>query len=161
MNEETDLNNESKLLSERNDDGTSVLINDHSRFFNRDLQWLEFNRRVLFQSIDPDMPLLERVRFLSIMSSNLDEFFMKRVGGLKRRLRLGLGAQAWELLPPEAQLADIRDIITDVGALQRRCFRDDIMPALEHVGINILNWEQLTDDQKTEAEMWYLSLIHI
>ena len=155
MNEKTELNNELKRTHELNEDGTSVLIDDHSRFFNRDLQWLEFNRRVLFQSIDPKMPLLERVRFLSIMSSNLDEFFMKRVGGLKRRLRLGLGAQAWELLPPEAQLADIRSIITDVGALQRRCFRDDIMPALEDVGINILNWEQLTDDQKTEAEVWY------
>ena len=89
-------------------------FDDAARFLNRDLQWLEFNRRVLFQAIDPRNPLLERVRFLAITASNLDEFFMKRVGGLKRRKAMGLGGQAWEPLPPERQLAELRGVVLEL-----------------------------------------------
>ncbi len=65
---------------------TPIGPDDPSRFLNRDLQWLEFNHRVLAQATDPRNPLLERVRFLAIFGSNLDEFFMKRVGGIRRQI---------------------------------------------------------------------------
>ena len=85
-------------------DPGEVALDDPGRFLNRDIQWLEFNRRVLFQAIDPRTPLLERVRFLAITSRNLDEFFMKRIGGLKRRRDLRLGAQHFETLPERVEL---------------------------------------------------------
>ena len=129
--------------------------NDPARFLNRDLQWLEFNRRVLHQAIDPQMPLLERVRFLSITSSNLDEFFMKRVGGLKRRIMLNLGAQAWEPQTPERQLADIREVALELNEAQKRCFRDDVLPDLKAIGIELLSWEELSDEERMNAEHWY------
>lgn len=78
------------------------------RFFNRDLSWLEFNRRVLAQASDETMPLLDRVRFLSIFTSNLDEFFMKRVGLLKRTVHAGVDAPGPDGLTPRQQLVAIR-----------------------------------------------------
>jgi polyphosphate kinase len=77
---------------------------DPERFLNRDLQWLEFNRRVLAQCRDERTPLLERVRFLAIFASNLDEFFMKRVGSLRRRIDAGIASPPWEPLSPAQQL---------------------------------------------------------
>ena len=132
-----------------------ISLTDSSRFLNRDLQWLEFNRRVLFQAIDPRNPLLERVRFLAITASNLDEFFMKRIGGLKRRRALGLGGQAWEPLPPERQLAELREVVLELVALQTRCFREDVTPQLAQEGIEILGWDALSDDEREAAERWY------
>ena len=128
---------------------------DSARFLNRDLQWLEFNRRVLFQAIDPRNPLLERVRFLAITASNLDEFFMKRIGGLKRRRSLGLGGQAWEPLPPERQLSELREVVLELVALQARCYREDVLPRLAEEGIEILGWDDLNDEERDVAERWY------
>ncbi len=130
-------------------------LEDASRFLNRDLQWLEFNRRVLFQAIDPRNPLLERVRFLAITASNLDEFFMKRIGGLKRRRAMGLGGQAWEPLPPEKQLIELRRVVLELVELQRRCFRDDVMPRLAEEGIELLEWSELSNEERDRAEAWY------
>ena len=137
------------------DDPGRIGIEDPARFLNRDLQWLEFNRRVLFQAIDPRNPLLERVRFLAITASNLDEFFMKRIGGLKRRKAMGLGGQGSESLSPEKQLGELRRVVLELFELQERCFRDDIMPALNERGIELLGWEQLTSEERKGAEAWY------
>ncbi len=128
---------------------------DAARFLNRDIQWLEFNRRVLFQAIDPRNPLLERVRFLAITASNLDEFFMKRIGGLKRRKAMGLGGQAWEPLSPDRQLAELRGVVLELVDLQRRCFRDDVLPQLTEQGIELLSWDRLTTEERVQAEAWY------
>jgi polyphosphate kinase len=128
---------------------------DPSRFLNRDLQWLEFNRRVLHQAVDGRMPLLERVRFLSIFSSNLDEFFMKRVGGLRRQMDAGVGSPAWETLTPQQQLGAIRTKVLDLIATQAECFRNDILPRLREVGVHFLSWEDLEPHERSEAEAWY------
>jgi polyphosphate kinase len=128
---------------------------DPNRFLNRDLQWLEFNRRVLHQAIDARMPLLERVRFLSIFSSNLDEFFMKRVGGLRRQMDAGVGSPAWETLTPQQQLGAIRTKVLDLIAAQAECFRNDILPRLNEVGVRFLSWEELEPHERSEAEAWY------
>ena len=137
------------------EDPGPIGLEDISRFLNRDLQWLEFNRRVLFQAIDPRNPLLERVRFLAITASNLDEFFMKRIGGLKRRRSMGLGGQAWEPLPPEKQLPELRRVVLELVDLQRRCLRDDVLPQLAEEGIELLDWSELSEDERDEAESWY------
>src|SRR5881394_105815 len=96
------------------------LCNDHAhprhlpgpRFFNRDLSWLEFNQRVLAQAADEAMPLLERLRFLAIFTSNLDEFFMKRVGLIKRQIHAGVDTPSPEGLTPRQQLAAVRDAVS-------------------------------------------------
>src|SRR5499427_5943905 len=77
-------------------------------FLNRDLSWLEFNRRVLHEAVDPRTPLLERVRFLGIFTSNLDEFYMKRVGGLRRQLAKKAVSASPEGVSPSEALAQIR-----------------------------------------------------
>lgn len=128
---------------------------DPSRFLNRDQQWLEFNRRVLGQAKDPRLPLLERVRFLSIFSNNLDEFFMKRVGSLRRQLDAGIGSPPWEPLTPAQQLTAIRTRTLALTQELADCFRQDIQPRLHESGIHFLSWEELTTPERTEAEAWY------
>src|SRR3954451_18803505 len=80
-------------------------------FLNRDLSWLEFNRRVLHEALDDRTPLLERVRFLSIFSSNLDEFFMKRIGRLKNQEVTGLVSRAYDDLSPQQVRAALRQLL--------------------------------------------------
>src|SRR5579864_7896589 len=80
--------------------GTAPAEAESREFLNRDLSWLEFNRRVLHEALDERTPLLERLRFLGIFTSNLDEFFMKRVGGLRRQLAAGIHAPSPEGVPP-------------------------------------------------------------
>ena len=139
----------------RDIDLASIGFDDPTRFLNRDVQWLQFNRRVLAQSMDESMALLERVRFLSITSSNLDEFIMKRIGGLKRRMRLGLGSQAWEQQSPEQQLEALRSVILELNEIQKNTFRTEIMPALNEAGIHLVGWHDLTSRQQVDAEAWY------
>src|SRR5438067_9743768 len=82
-----------------------------SEFLNRDLSWLEFNRRVLHEALDDRTPLLERVRFLSIFSSNLDEYFMKRIAGLKRQIAAGVVAPAPDGMTPVQTFEAIRGVV--------------------------------------------------
>jgi polyphosphate kinase len=128
---------------------------DPSRFLNRDLQWLEFNRRVLAQALDPRNPLLERVRFLAIFGSNLDEFFMKRVGGLRRQIDAGVGSPPWEPLSPAEQLVLIRERVLEQTVLATRAFRETLVPLLDKESVELLGWNQLTDTERIEAERWY------
>ncbi|MBI1303627.1 MAG: polyphosphate kinase 1 [Phycisphaera sp.] len=130
-------------------------IDDPARFLNRDLQWLEFNRRVLAQALDARNPLLERVRFLSIFGSNLDEFFMKRVGGLRRQIDAGVGSPPWEPLSPSEQLILIRRRVLEQTALATRAFRETLVPLLAEHKVELLGWTQLTETERIEAERWY------
>lgn len=134
---------------------TPIGPDDPARFLNRDLQWLEFNRRVLAQALDPRNPLLERVRFLAIFGSNLDEFFMKRVGGLRRQIDAGVGSPPWEPLSPQEQMVFIRERVLEQTALATRTFRDLLQPQLREESIELLAWPDLTDAERTEAEQWY------
>jgi polyphosphate kinase len=128
---------------------------DPARFLNRDLQWLEFNRRVLAQAIDVRNPLLERVRFLSIFGSNLDEFFMKRVGGLRRQIDAGVGSPPWEPLSPSEQLILIRRRVLEQTALATQAFRETLVPLLAEHKVELLGWNELTESERIEAERWY------
>src|SRR5436305_3419973 len=94
------------------------------RYLNRDLSWLEFNRRVLHEALDDRTPLLERLRFLGIFTSNLDEFFMKRVGGLKRRTKAGVVAPSPDGLTPAQVMKGIRDMVVPMLKQQADCYAD-------------------------------------
>src|SRR5438093_11713072 len=99
---------------------TSALpLDDPSLYINRELSWLEFNRRVLDEARDPQVPLLERLKFLAIFGSNLDEFFMVRVGGLQQRVQVGIAVGSGaDRMPPREQLERISQLVHQLTAEQ-------------------------------------------
>ena len=127
---------------------------------NRELGWLEFNRRVLAEAQDERTPLLERLRFLSIVSSNLDEFFMKRVGGLKRQLAAGVLYRSPDGLTPTDQLTVIRERVEPIILEQAKSFRERIKPLLRENQILLLDWEELTDAEKEFSNRYFDNNIH-
>jgi polyphosphate kinase len=122
-----------------------------SEFINRELSWLEFNCRVLHEAQDGRTPLLERVKFLGIFSSNLDEFFMKRVGGLKRQVAAGIVSRSPDGLTPAQQLATIRKTLLPLLQLQAECFSREVKPALIENGIHLVPWDGLSDLERQYA----------
>nr|BFE62825.1 hypothetical protein GCM10020063_073510 [Dactylosporangium thailandense] len=114
------------------------------RYLNRELSWLDFNARVLTLAEDPATPLLERAKFLAIFASNLDEFYMVRVAGLKRRLQTGLPVRRPPgFLPPTEQLEQIAERTTGLMARQSRVFAEEIAPAMAAENIHIVRWTEL------------------
>lgn len=133
---------------------------ESSRVFNRDLSWLEFNRRVLHQATETRTPLLERVRFLSIFSSNLDEFIMKRIGALKNRLAQVSGLAATQSpdqdgLPAGVLLSALRKTIRELQSLQTTIFETEVKPALAREGIALVEYADLTDGERAWANDWH------
>ena len=107
------------------------------RFFNRELSWLAFNRRVLAEACNPDYPLLERLRFLSISGSNLDEFMMVRVAGLAGQVRRRIEETSIDGLTPSQQLAAIREAVAELELAQQDVWRD-LRAKLAEAGIGIV-----------------------
>src|SRR5512144_1932019 len=127
-----------------------TLIED--RFLDRELSWLHFNTRVLELAEDDTIPLLERVRYLEIFSSNLDEFFMVRVAGLKRRIAAGVAVRAASGLMPREVL---EQIWSTTGALMQRqasLFRDEIIPALAKENIELCRWGDLSREEQKQMK---------
>lgn len=116
-------------------------------FLNRELSWLAFNARVLQLAGDPDVPLLEQVRFLSIFSSNLDEFYQVRVSGLFDQAAAGVTDPSPDGRRPGQQLTMVRQVVTDLVAQQERCFVEQVRPALRREGIHLLDWPDLAPDE--------------
>src|SRR5690625_1453885 len=113
-------------------------------YFNRELSWLAFNRRVLEQAMSEKNPLLERLKFLSIVSSNLDEFFEIRVAGLLQQVESGIINAGKDGLNPKEQLRRIHDVVGALVVDQHRCFREEIVPALRKEGIFFLTVKELS-----------------
>jgi polyphosphate kinase len=113
-------------------------IDDPALYFNRELSWLDFNKRVLELAEDPETPLLERVRFCSIYASNLDEFFMVRVAGLFDQLDAGIEARGPDGLTPKQQIDAIQQRVLDLDDQLCHCFSSELRPALEEQGISIV-----------------------
>ena len=115
-----------------------------SRFLNRELSWLDFDRRVLALAEDPALPLLERVKFLAIFSQNLDEFFQVRVALLQAELQSGVEATSPDGLTAGQTLAAIRDQVLQLARAEQEIFTKQLRPGLAAAGIEILDWEQVT-----------------
>ena len=125
-------------------------------FVNRELSWLEFNRRVLEEAQDPTVPLLERVKFLAIFSSNLDEFFMVRVAELKRRIRGGRQHAGPDGLTPSQTLAGGRRAASTRSVEeQHRCFLEELQPLLAAEGIRIVRPKEVTAEQERFLEDYF------
>ena len=118
------------------------------RFLDRERSWLAFNERVLELAEDPETPLLERAKFLAIFGSNLDEFFMVRVAGLKRRIATGVATRSAAGLQPREVLEQIWKRSRELMARHAACFQQDVQPALAGQGIDLVRWSELTDKEQ-------------
>ena len=125
------------------------------RFSDRELSWLAFNQRVLELAEDPDQPLLERVRFLAIFASNLDEFFMVRVAGLKRRIATGLAVTAASGLSPRQVLEAISKRTHDLMERHARVFAEQVQPALAAEGITLVHWDEMAPDEHERLHKFF------
>ena len=119
-----------------------------NRFLDRERSWLAFNERVLELAEDPETPLLERVKFLAIFGSNLDEFFMVRVAGLKRRIATGVATRSAAGLQPREVLEKIWGRSRELMARHAACFQQDLLPELAAEGIELVRWSDLTDKEQ-------------
>jgi polyphosphate kinase len=126
-----------------------------THFLNRELSWLEFNQRVLDQALDPANPLLERLKFFTIVSSNLDEFFEVRVAGLKQQIESGRVDRSVDGLTPteifQAITRRVRKMVTD----QYACWHNDLQPALARNGMRILEFTELTSQDREWLKEFY------
>ena len=129
-------------------------LDDSQWYLNRELTWLAFNRRVMSEASDPRTPLLERVKFLAIVGANLDEFFMKRIGGLKQQLAAGVQELTIDGRTPRQQLQEchvqVRTLVTDKAVLYRQ-----LVHLLDEKGIEVVGWKDLTSrEQKALRELY-------
>ena len=125
------------------------------RFLDREVSWLRFNQRVLELAEDRSLPLLERVRFLAIFTSNLDEFFMVRVAGLKRRIAAGVAVRAASGLMPREVLEQILTTTGELSQRQARLFRDEIVPELKAEDIELVRWADLDRDEQKQCKRMF------
>src|SRR5208283_6028595 len=130
-----------------------------AHFINRELSWLEFNQRVLNEARDPANPLLERLKFLCITGSNLDEFFEVRVAGLKQLIESGAPGRGMDGLTPAETLRAVRRRIRRLVRDQYACWREELAPALAKNGIRFLAPSQLTGPDLKWLENFYRSQV--
>jgi len=124
-------------------------------FFNRELSWLEFNARVLHEAVDERTPLLERLKFLSIFSTNLDEFYQVRVAGLRRQVAAGVQQAPADGMSPAAQLEAIEKRVRDLVARQRSCLHEQLLPALDAQGIRLVEMGSLSPDESRAMDAFF------
>jgi polyphosphate kinase len=134
-------------------------LKDPKLFINRELGLLEFQRRVLEEAQDENNPLLERVKFLAILGSNLDEFFMVRVAGLRKQKDAGVIDLPPDGMTPAEQLAAIRKVAMELMTQARDCLQTDLLPLLNDAGIHILDYENLEDKQKATVKSYFDEVI--
>jgi len=133
---------------------TSVQVQG-SRYINREIGWIRFNRHVLDEASDKRHPLLERVKFLSIFANNLDEFFMVRVSGLQRQVESGVLEAPPDGMSPNEQLAEIHDLLAPLLEAQSGCWECDLVPAMKAEGIEILPVSALSDEERSIMRAYY------
>ena len=135
-------------------------LSDPGLYFNRELSWLDFNWRVLYLAMDERSPLLERVRFLAIASSNLDEFFRKRVGGLKRQVAAEVRTLSPDGRTPQEQLLLIADAVQDMYQAMGALWNEQLKPALKsRAGIHIRKYEDLSGEERQRVDAHFQARI--
>ena len=132
---------------------------DPSLYINRELSWLEFNARVLHEAFDPRNRLLERVKFLSIFSTNLDEFYMVRVAGLRRQIEAHVRQTAPDGIPQPQQLDDINARVAQLVEAQRKCLCDVLLPELDKHGIRIVGMKDLDEGERRNIDAFFESQV--
>ncbi|MDQ1539573.1 MAG: polyphosphate kinase, partial [Actinomycetota bacterium] len=130
------------------------------RFIDREASWLDFNRRVLELAQSPDVPLLERTRFLAIFATNLDEFFMVRVAGLKRRIATGIAVTAPSGLSARDQLELVSEQAHSLVAAHASAFFDKVRPELAERGIHLLRWRDLDADDHASLRTFFSESVY-
>jgi polyphosphate kinase len=131
-----------------------------SLYVNRELSWLEFNQRVLEEAQDPNNPLLERVKFLCIVSSNLDEFFEVRVAGLNQQRQSGISDAGPDGMSPTDQLAAVSARVRRMLDDQYRLWNESLVPALEDQNIFFLRWDELSADEKSYYSNYFRTSVY-
>ena len=134
-------------------------LSDPRLYINRELSLLAFQQRVLEEAQDVSNPLLERVKFLSIVDSNLEEFFMVRVSGLRMQKLSGVTEASIDGLTPARQLAEIRKVVSHLMLESRQYFNNVLLPELDQNGIRILNYKALTPKQRETADHYFCEFI--
>lgn len=134
-------------------------VPDHERLRNRELSWLDFNQRVLEEAWDHSVPVLEKLKFLAIFASNLDEFFMVRVAFIRRQIEAGITRRSPDGLLPGELLDRITVRVHEAHESLGRCYRNHIMPALASAGIRIVTDYDATNDQRSAAGEYFSSNI--
>ena len=145
-------------VTERHMDADPDLPAD--RFIDREASWLDFNMRVLELAERDDVPLLERVKFLAIFATGLDEFFMVRVAGLKRRIATGIAVTAPSGLSARDQLEVVSTRSHTLASDHARVFFDEIKPALAERGIQLLHWDDLDDADHTQLRTYFSESVY-
>jgi len=133
----------------------SASLTQTSPYFNRELSWLAFNHRVLEEALDERHPQLERVKFLAIFSTNLDEFFMIRVAGIKQQVAAGVVSRSPDGMTPVEQLAAVRRVVNAQQDMQRTCWLHNLQPRLRDQGIRLLDYAELTRQQRAFCKAYF------
>src|SRR5438874_7965565 len=129
------------------------------RLFNRELSWIEFNSRVLEEGLDTSLPWLERLKFLSIFSTNLDEFFMVRVAGLQEQLETNPTSLSPDGLTPATQLKLISERLRPLLKRQMDCLLTEILPGLQTMGVRLVELHELTTEEQAALERFFVERV--
>ncbi len=132
-----------------------INLDDSQYYINRELSTIEFNRRVLLESLNTEHPLLERVKFSAIYSNNMDEFFMVRVASIRQQMLVGAQNNNADGLTPREQLVTIQKIVTDLLKTQSDSWRNDLKPKLEAERVHIRHYDQLSKGQKKRLAAYF------
>src|SRR5215469_1665005 len=130
----------------------AISLDDPALYFSRELSWLEFNDRVLEEAIDRRTPLFERLKFIAIYGTNLDEFFMIRVAAIKQQIEAQVVRRSDDGRMPAEHLAAISQRLRASLLTQMRLLNDDLMPALEKEGVKLMRVGDLDDEAQTALE---------
>ncbi len=143
------------IISQNASQETFPNLDDPKLYLNRELSWLEFNKRVLEEAEDPSHPLLERIKFLGIFFNNLDEFFMIRISGLREQLTSGVLEASIDGTSPSEQLGKIRDVLLQSFGRVLRCWQEELLPNLVEAGIQILSYKNVKPKQRSLLRRYF------